>query len=456
MTNPIYESITNRKIALINRRREALPLEQLKELSFPSDRDFMYAISNFHTNFILELMRATPEKGLLRTDLNINEIASIYGRYADAISVVINEHLYGGHPDDLLRVREAVTQPILASCFVVDEYQIYEARHLGADAVTLTVSLNNDDQLHRLIDVCHSLRMTPVLTVRNEEEVRRALATDVPIIKINNPDITSSVVDVETTERMAAMIPENRIKIAGSKILDNRDIMKLKGICSAFVVGSPILEQSHLICAVKSVVFGAVKISGITSVEDANMALQAGAAYLGLVLSDGRPRKIDLETAAKICALPEGLMIGVFVDDPIETIATIAANIQLQGVQLHGDEDADYIRQLRTKLPPGTLIFKGVPILDRIPDLTEIPADYFVIDTFDYKLRGGTGRSFDWSYLADSPLLDKIFLAGGINPISAQDARLVGTFGLDITSGVEKEIGVKDPKKLEHLFQVLR
>ena len=444
------------KRQIVAERKKHRPLSTIQQGLLPSERNFLHSISNFHTNFILEFLRATPEIGTLRNVLDIREVARIYARYADAISIVISQPFFNGTPEDITTVRDIVTQPILASCSVVDEYQIYEARSLGADAITFAVSLTTDEELSNYIGITRQLNMTAVLTVRSAEDITRALKTDVATIKINNPELSTDESPVEVFEKMSAKIPESRIKVSDSKIMDNRDVMKLKGVCSAFIVGQPMLQQHHLICAVKSVVFGATKISGVTSVEDASLALQAGTAYIGVELSEGRPRRIDLQTAKTICELPEGLMVGLFVNDSIDLVADTVTDTGLHGVQLHGDETAEYIIALRKRLPEGTLIFKGVPILDHVPDLSKIPADYFVVDTFDHTLRGATGRSFDWTYLTNHPLLDKIFLAGGINPTSAQDARLTGTFGLDITSGVEANIGIKDAKKLGKLFDSLR
>jgi len=197
-----------------------------------------------------------------------------------------------------------------------------------------------------------------------------------------------------------------------------------------------------------------VKICGITNLSDAELSLRLGADWLGFNFYPRSPRYIKPETAADLIQhLPENTVsVGVFVNESLAQMARIAQLCSLTMVQLHGDENpAD--AQAAAK-ETGLPVIKAIRIQSPadMTRLEQVPADYILLDAFRKELYGGTGESFVWSWIPRQNEV-KILLAGGINPDTIADALRVGTFGVDICSGVESKPGIKDPEKMNTLFQ---
>ena len=200
-----------------------------------------------------------------------------------------------------------------------------------------------------------------------------------------------------------------------------------------------------------------IKICGITREEDAVRASELGADFLGFIFVPGSKRCISADDAAAIAtrvrALPQSpKLVGVFVDESVETIRETARRVGLDFVQLHGTETDEDIQAL--ELPS----IKAYRVGDALPDTTSCPtAEWLLFDTYEERRIGGTGRRFDWSLLAMYPRTKPFLLAGGLDPDNVAAAvSLVRPDAIDIASGVESEPGVKDHEKLERLFERVR
>jgi indole-3-glycerol phosphate synthase/phosphoribosylanthranilate isomerase len=178
----------------------------------------------------------------------------------------------------------------------------------------------------------------------------------------------------------------------------------------------------------------------------------AGASYLGLVMVPGTPRAVTREQAAEIRSAP---LVGVFRNEKLMEVAVSAHELGLAAVQLHGSEDAAYIRGLRPLLPAGTEIWTTGAVGRDLP-ASRPGADRTLFDTQVDGRTGGTGKVFDWDRVRDRPELGNALLAGGLNPGNAREAAKVGAWALDLCSGVEAEPGRKDPAKLAAFFDALR
>ena len=199
-----------------------------------------------------------------------------------------------------------------------------------------------------------------------------------------------------------------------------------------------------------------VKICGITRIEDAVIATDLGAFALGFVFWPGSPRCLDEEAARAIVdSLPADVFkVGVFVNQPIEEVRRISAAAAVNVVQLHGDEPAEYVRDV------GLPVFKSVAVHGgfAIEQLDAVAQDVTVLlDAHDPVMRGGTGRTIDWSLAAAAAVRRPVILSGGLTPDNvgaAVDA--VHPFAIDVSSGVEQSPGVKDPGRLRALFDAVR
>lgn len=441
-------------------RKEAQPLASFQGSLTRSDRDFEGQLRAGGTRFILECKKASPSKGLIRNDFNLEAIADVYGKYATAISVLTDEKFFQGDFAFLPRVRARVQQPVLCKDFMIDPYQVYLARHYQADAILLMLSVLTDEGYRALFKVAKELALGVLTEVSNEEELTRAIALGAPVIGINNRDLRDLSVDIARTGQLAADIPADRVIISESGIRDRTQVATLRQHAKGFLVGSSLMEEEDLEAAVRKLTLGQNKVCGLTRPEDAAAAHNAGAVFGGLIFVAKSPRYVDIPSARAVMAGAPLSYVGVFRNAQAATIAKTVEALGLAAVQLHGDEDAAYIVSLRPLLPPSCEIWKAVGItLDKasgepLPNL-DYPADRLLLDTKVGSQSGGTGQAFDWAMLAD---LDKskLMLAGGLNADNALQAAQVGCLGLDFNSGVESAPGVKDPQKLAAAFGALR
>lgn len=197
-----------------------------------------------------------------------------------------------------------------------------------------------------------------------------------------------------------------------------------------------------------------VKICGITNLEDALKAHELGADFLGFVFFDKSPRKIDAEKARSIIEkLPkETVKVGLFFDQDMETVKSVAKKCSLDILQLHGDETSHYCKSLK----PFFKIIKSFKVKDAssIAGVTNYEdVDYYLFDTYVKNVPGGTGKSFNWDILKGMDFKKPIFLAGGLTPKNVGEAiKSLSPFAVDVASGVEKSPGSKDHKLLKEFI----
>ena len=443
--------------AQLTSRRERLPEVALRQALPRSDRSLEQALGEARTGFVLECKKASPSRGLIRRDFDPRAIAATYAPFADGISVLTDARFFAGRHEYLREVRRAAPAPVLCKDFVVDPYQVLEARFFGADAVLLILAAIDDRCFAACSAVAASLGMDVLTEVHDERELERALALGSRIVGINNRDLETLEVRLATTERLAPLVPRDRLVVAESGIATRSDVRRLRPLVDAFLIGTALMERPDLSLAVRELVHGQVKVCGLTSAVDARAAARAGATHGGLVFAPESPRQIDLARAAQLRHAAELSWVGVFVDERVAAVADLARQLRLSAVQLHGDESAAYITELRALLPTGCEIWKAVRVRGAIrPDqLAATGADRLLLDAYRDGARGGTGQRFDWSLLAGHDL-SRVVIAGGLDPQNIAAAESLGAPLLDVSSGVERAPGVKSPALIEALMAALR
>ena len=195
---------------------------------------------------IAEVKRRSPSKGLIREDFDAVAIARAYAEAGAAcISVLTDEHFFGGALDDLAAIREAVARPLLRKDFVIDAYQIDEARVVGADAILLIVAALDQSELENFHDHARDLGLDVLVEVHDEAELERALAIGSNLIGVNNRDLRTFVVDLATTERIAARLSDPEVVlVAESGISGVEDVARLERAGAAgFLVGELLMRQ---------------------------------------------------------------------------------------------------------------------------------------------------------------------------------------------------------------------
>ena len=451
MAEGVLGDIVAQKRIDVAQRLAGQSLESLREAALPTPRSLRAALARPGARFIMEVKRASPSQGSLRANVDPVAIARAYRGAADAVSVLTDTPWFGGSLDDLRAVRAAFEGPILAKDFIVDPRQVPEARIAGADAVLVMLSVLGDAEAAAVMDEARRLGMDVLVEAHDEAEVRRGVALGAKILGINNRDLKTLGVDLAVTERLAGLVPEDTLLVSESGIDGRADVARLAPFADAFLVGSSLMRAPDPAVAARALAFGRVKVCGLTDAVDAAAAAEAGAAFAGLVMVPGTPRAVTVEAAF---AAVEGLAIprvGVFRNEKPMAVAQAAQALGLHAVQLHGDEDALYIRGLRALLPEETQVWAATSVGEGAPE-PRSGADRTVYDSG----AGGTGQAFDWARLAERPELGEAILAGGLDPGNARAAAAVGAWALDVSSGVEAAPGRKDPAKLAAFFEALR
>jgi indole-3-glycerol phosphate synthase/phosphoribosylanthranilate isomerase len=403
--------------------------------------------------FIMEVKRSSPSEGVLRADADPAALARAYAPVADAISVLVDTPYFGGSYEDLAAVRAVFDGPILAKDFVIDPRQVPEARRHGADAVLVMLSVLSDPEAREIIAEAERLRMDVLVEAHDEAEVRRAVALGAPLIGINNRDLKTLRIDLATTERLARLVPPDRLLVSESGIATRADVQRLAPHAEAFLVGSSLMKAPNPGEAARALAYGRVKVCGLTRLEDVARAAAAGATHAGFVFVPGTPRAVTAEGAQFLAeqARAGGIRpVGVFRNERLMDVARTALDLDLASVQLHGQEDRQYLHGLRNLLPDQVEIWAACSVGSDMPK--RHGADRVLFDTGS----GGTGRTFDWNRIAARPELTTAFVAGGLNPGNARAAARLGAYGLDVGSGVEAAPGRKDPQRLAAFFDALR
>jgi indole-3-glycerol phosphate synthase/phosphoribosylanthranilate isomerase len=418
----------------------------------PTRRSLRRALVQPGARFIMEVKKRSPSGH--RSAIGVATAVSAYAPIADAISVLTDGPYFGGALEDLRIARAGFDGPILAKDFVIDPRQVSEARSYGADAVLAIMAALDDAEANAVMAEARRLSMDVIVEVHDERELRRALALGADIIGINNRDLRTLRTSLSVSDRLAGLVPDNRIAISESGIGSRADVERLSRKVDAFLVGSSLMAAEDIVHAVRALVFGPVKICGLTSKADVATAAAAGATHAGFIFAETSPRRVDRgakELAAKAHEL--GLRaVGVFGGQSEAVVTSMACDLGLDAVQLHGGQDP---RALRSNLPACCEIW-AVAGVGAKADPPHTHADRTLFDSRSKGQTGGTGRAFDWRLLAGRSDLPNAFIAGGIRAANARSAQRVGAFGIDVGSGVEAAPGKKSHDMLQALFEALR
>jgi indole-3-glycerol phosphate synthase / phosphoribosylanthranilate isomerase len=426
-------------------RFDAISLDSLRSRATRTKRSLAAALAQPGSRFILEIKKASPSRGSIRAHADVAKLARGYCGVADALSVLVEARHFGGSLDDLRLARREFDGPILAKDFFLDPRQVVEARIAGADAVLVMLSLVDDATARALIAEATRFGMDALVEVHDETEVRRANLLGAAIVGINNRDLRDLSIDLSVTERLARLAG-GKLLVSESGVSSRADVERLSGRVDAFLIGSWLMAAADPGEAARALVFGRVKLCGIRRSEDINPA----ATHVGLVFVPESPRAVSLGQAFALAGAGPA-SVGIFRNAPVMEVAETATILGLDGVQLHGREDADYVRSLARRLPGDCEIWKALPVEASLPESFDA-ADRLLFDSGP----GGTGRPFDWSLVGGHPRLRSALVAGGIGPANARAATEVGAYAIDVGSTVESRRGVKSPEKIRGLFDALR
>ena len=253
-TPDILKKIIDYKQGELAAIKASLPLTELKAriADLPPPRGFAAALHRTgnagSTAIIAEVKKGSPSKGVIRADFDPLAIAATYAENGAAcLSILTDTHFFLGHLSFLPAIRKVVDIPLLRKDFIFDPYQIYEARVAGADAVLLIAAMLDLSRLRDFAALARELALDVLLEVHDEEELETALATDCGLIGINNRSLHTFVTSLSTTERLAPLVPADRLIVAESAIDTRADIVRLQHSgAKAFLIGEALMREPDI------------------------------------------------------------------------------------------------------------------------------------------------------------------------------------------------------------------
>tara|TARA_Y100000814_G_scaffold109898_1_gene77674 strand:- start:1517 stop:2317 length:801 start_codon:yes stop_codon:yes gene_type:complete len=253
----ILSEICTKKFKQIESSRAAVSITTLRSEAEKikktcSFRDVLAkAVSNGNVGLIAEIKKASPSKGLIRKNFNPNYLAKQYAiGGASCLSVLTEENYFDGHIDHLKLALDAVSLPILRKDFIIDPYQVYETRAIGADCILLIMAALEDKLAADMASEARRLGMDILIEVHDEFELERVDGLEYDLIGINNRNLKTLEIDLATTERLAPLIPQDKDVICESGIYSNKDIERiLRTKVSRFLVGESLMRQNNVALA---------------------------------------------------------------------------------------------------------------------------------------------------------------------------------------------------------------
>ena len=448
-------------------------------LALPSDTGFPFeaALRQQDFNFICEVKKASPSKGIIAEHFPYLDIAKEYEvAGAAAISVLTEPDFFKGDKKYLQEIASTVKIPVLRKDFIIDEYQIYQAKVWGASAILLICACLDVPTLTKFRELADSLGLSSLVEAHDEQEVQMAIDCGARIIGVNNRNLKDFTVDVQNSVRLRNLVQDDVIFVSESGLETPEDIQVLReNNIGVALMGETFMRSPNKVEKL-AYLYGPtyytpkVKMCGISKVETIPAIVDAKPDYMGLVFAPSKRQvtvdqaKILVEELHRGYAKKYGSdtehdkngtikTVGVFVNETVENLVTIANEANLDAVQLHGDEDEAFIQSLKERT--NVEVWKAVQIRSAadVEKWIDSSADMLLFDAYHKDERGGTGEVFDWSSLDafERPFM----LAGGIDSTNvARAIRTVRPYGIDISSGIETN-GVKDDEKIKAFTKIV-
>lgn len=250
----ILKEICENKLLEIESSKKSTSIEALRDLIQVQTRPrgFLQRLKTFKEKakpaLICEIKKKSPSKGIIREDFHPTEIAKIYEEAGAAcISILTDEKYFAGNDDYLKQIKKQTKIPLLRKDFILDPYQVFESRALGADCILLIMAALEDSQAKNLEEISHSLGMDVLIEVHNEEELNRALLLNSKLIGVNNRNLKTMEVSLDNSRNLSKMMGDEYIKVCESGVSSNNEIKEMiEHGFSAFLVGESLMREANI------------------------------------------------------------------------------------------------------------------------------------------------------------------------------------------------------------------
>lgn len=445
---------------------------------------FEQALTQSGTSFICEVKKASPSKGVIAKEFPYQDIAKAYENSgAAAISCLTEPYFFLGSNEYLKAIAANVSIPVLRKDFTVDARMIYEAKVLGASAVLLICSILNDEELSEYVHLAHALGLSALVEAHDADEIDRALAAGARIIGVNNRNLATFEVDTTNSLRLRERA-KDVLFVSESGIKTREDVAQLESIgVDAVLIGETLMRSTNK-AKTLSILRGDcpsdtahdaepniaasskntqttctdflrnpspatertyIKTCGMTRLEDIAAVNETHPDMCGFIINFPKStRSVSAEQQIELAARldPTICSVGVFVDAPITQIVALAHIGSIQAIQLHGNEDENYIAHLRKQCTLPIIKAFQIKNANDLAKADASSADIVLLDSGQ-----GSGKSFDWSLL--QTFARPYLLAGGLNPQTISEAlNSLNPWGVDLSSGLETN-GLKDREKIQ-------
>ena len=478
----IFDKIVEATKIRVAQEKQVESLEAVKAaaLALQPDTGFLFeaALRQQDFNFICEVKKASPSKGIIAEHFPYLDIAKEYEvAGAAAISVLTEPDFFKGDKKYLQEIASTVKIPVLRKDFIIDEYQIYQAKVWGASAILLICACLDVPALTKFRELADSLGLSSLVEAHDEVEVQMAIDCGARIIGVNNRNLKDFTVDVQNSVRLRNLVQDDVIFVSESGLETPEDIQVLRdNNIGVALMGETFMRSPNKVEKL-AYLYGPtyytpkIKMCGISKVDTIPAIVEVKPDYMGLVFAPSK-RQVTVEQAKtlveelhKVYVKKYGSdteqdkndtikTVGVFVNETVDNLVTIANEANLDAVQLHGDEDETFIQSLKERT--NVEVWKAVQIRSAVDAEAWIDssADMLLFDAYHKDERGGTGEVFDWSSLDE---FERPFmLAGGIDSTNvARAIRTVRPYGIDISSGIETN-GVKDDEKIKAFTNIVK
>ena len=407
---------------------------------------FRQALANRdRVSLIAELKKASPSEGVIRHEYDPITLSQLYEcSGASAISVLTDRTFFKGSLDHLKMVSESVSIPVLRKDFIIDSKQVIESVAAGADAILLIASLLSVEQLREFRELAESFGLDALIEIHDDSELKKALKSGARIVGINNRDLKTFKVDLRTTLQLVESIPENVFIVSESGIKDRFDMRRLKGRVNAALVGTTIMKATHVEDEIRSLLLDrpVLKVCGVQSLETVQLCEDRGVDMVGFNFYEKSPRFIHPQEAKFILGYVTKMRtVGLFVDEDLDRVNEIAEMLDLDFVQLHGNESPEYCSKI---VRPVIKAFLGADKFEKsgYESVVEFPL---------FDLQKGESGVIQLLNVPQGPY----FLAGGLRTDNIGSIlENFSPFAVDVARGVER-FGKKDRYKISLFLNAL-